>query len=264
MEGDFHELSQFLYNSYQFPYNFYLSPLGTTRFLTSGIRVVDLEIDEYDRQEILKDLKQMVDEVSEKVKAFAKSKKAMKEELLRLQQDLENMTEDELQSFDLMELEEQIKFQESNTVVASQDVDFFVKVDDDILVHAALEVQSKEPIKKIMTIQESAMHEVVVVGVDTRDPMVLDCGQTHTSTYGAAHIVKNEDMKLTITNIGGNANEFELDDSFLGGCGGINDGFHNRVDHNFYKDLGVSWDLKGCEDIEIALKKLSISPILAS
>ena len=29
------------------------------------------------------------------------------------------MTEDELQSFDLMELEEQIKFQESNTVVAS-------------------------------------------------------------------------------------------------------------------------------------------------
>ena len=26
----------------------------------------------------------------------------------------------------------------------------------------------------------------------------------------------------------------------------------------------MSWDLKGCEDIEIALKKLSISPILAS
>ena len=39
-------------------------------------------------------------------KALAESKKAMKEELLRLQKDLENMTEDELQSFDLMKLEE--------------------------------------------------------------------------------------------------------------------------------------------------------------
>ena len=100
-------------------------------------------------------------------------------------------------------------------------------MDDDIHVHAALEVQSKEPIKKIMMIQEFAMHEVVVGGVDTRDPMALVCGQTHTSTDRAAYIVKNEDIKLTITNIGGNANEFELDDSFLGGCGGINDEFHN-------------------------------------
>ena len=106
MEGNHHKLSQFLYNSHQFPYNFYPSPLGTTRFLTSGIRVVDLEKGEYDWQEILKDLQQMMDEVSEKVKALAESKKAMKEELLRLQKDLENMTEDELQSFDLMKLEE--------------------------------------------------------------------------------------------------------------------------------------------------------------
>ena len=81
-----------------------------------------------------------------------------------------------LQYFDLMELEEQIEFQESNAVVASWHVNFFVKVDDDIHVHAALEVQSKEPTKKMMMIQESTMHEVVVVGVDTRDPMVLDCG----------------------------------------------------------------------------------------
>ena len=106
MEGDYHKLSQFLYNFHQFPYNFYPSPLGTTKFLTSGIRVVDLETGEYDRQEILKDLQQMVDEVSEKVKALAESEKAMKEEPLRLQKDLENMTEDELQSFDLMKLEE--------------------------------------------------------------------------------------------------------------------------------------------------------------
>ena len=54
------------------------------------------------------------------------------------------MTEEELQSLDSMELEEQIKFQESIAVVASLDVDFSVKVDDDIHEDAALEVQSKE------------------------------------------------------------------------------------------------------------------------
>ena len=97
---------------------------------------------------VLEDVK----DVSEKVKAWAESKKAMKEELSRLQVDLENMTEEELQSLDLMELEEQIKFQESTAVVASRDVDFCVKVDNDIHVHAALEVQSKEPEKKVMLI----------------------------------------------------------------------------------------------------------------
>ena len=49
-----------------------------------------------------------------------------------------------------MELEEKIKFQESTVVVASRDVDFCVKVDDDICVHAALEVQPKELTKKLM------------------------------------------------------------------------------------------------------------------
>ena len=115
------------------------------RFLTSGIRAVDLETGEYDQQEILKDLQQMVNEVSKKVKALAESKKAMKEELSRLQKNLENMTEEELQSLDSIELEEQIKFQESTAVVARRDIDFCVKVDDDIHIHAALEVQSKEP-----------------------------------------------------------------------------------------------------------------------
>ena len=90
--------------------------------------------------------------ILEKVKALAKSNKAMNEELSRLQEGLENMTENELQSLDSMELEEQIKFQESTAVVASQDVDFGVKVDDDIHEHAALEVQSKEPTKKVMMI----------------------------------------------------------------------------------------------------------------
>ena len=62
------------------------------------------------------------------------------------------MTEDELQSLDSMELKEQIKFQESIAVIASRDVDFCVKVDDDIHVHTSLEVHSKEPMKKVMMI----------------------------------------------------------------------------------------------------------------
>ena len=72
----------------------------------------------------------------------------MKEELSRLQEDLENMTEEVLQSLDSMELKEQIKFQESTAIVASRNVDFCVKVDDDIHKDATLEVQSKELKKK--------------------------------------------------------------------------------------------------------------------
>ena len=90
--------------------------------------------------------------ILEKIKAMDESSMAMKEKLSRLQEGLENMMEEELQSLDSMKLEEQIKFQKSTTVVASQDVDFCVKVDDYIHVHAALEVQSKEPTKKVMII----------------------------------------------------------------------------------------------------------------
>ena len=90
--------------------------------------------------------------ILEKVKALVKSNKPMNEELSRLQEGFENMMEEELQSLNSMKLEEQIKFQEFIDVVASQDVDFCVKVDDDIHVHAALEVQSKEPTKKVMMI----------------------------------------------------------------------------------------------------------------
>ncbi|KAL0000930.1 hypothetical protein SO802_014711 [Lithocarpus litseifolius] len=93
-----------------------------------------------------------VKDILEKVKGLAEFKKAMKEELSRLQEDLQNTTKDELQSLDSMELEEQIKFQESTAVVVSRDVDFCVKVDDDIHEDASLEVQSKEPTKKIMMI----------------------------------------------------------------------------------------------------------------
>ena len=109
-----------------------------------------------------------------------------------------------------MELEEKIKFQESTIVVASRDVDFCVKVDDDIHVHVALEVQSKELTKKLMMMQESTVHEVVAVGMDMSDPMVFDCGQTHTSTNGAAHVIKNVSMDLTVMHVGGNSIEFGL------------------------------------------------------
>ena len=68
MEDNYLELCQFPCNSHQSPYNSHSIPLGTTRFLTFGIKAVNLETDEYDRQEILKDLQQMENEASEKVK----------------------------------------------------------------------------------------------------------------------------------------------------------------------------------------------------
>ena len=119
---------------------------------TFGIRAIYLDMNECDRRELWKELRQMVNKVLEdvkasyeshnavlkKVKALAESNKAMNEELSRLQEGLENITKEELQSLNSMELEEQIKFQQSTVVVASRDVDFCVKVDDDIHVHIAL------------------------------------------------------------------------------------------------------------------------------
>ncbi|KAL0001416.1 hypothetical protein SO802_015197 [Lithocarpus litseifolius] len=90
-----------------------------------------------------------VKDISKKMKALDESNMAMKEELLRLQEGLKNITEEELQSLDSLKLEEQIKFQESIAAIASRDVDLCVKVDDDINVHVALEVQLKEPTKKL-------------------------------------------------------------------------------------------------------------------
>ena len=102
------------------------------------------------------------------------------------------MTEDELQSLDSMELKEQIKFQESIAIIASRDVDFCVKVDDDIHVHAFLEVHSKEPMKKVMMIfpetildapmeafiqasmiQEFAIHVLVIQESKMQAPTIL-------------------------------------------------------------------------------------------
>ena len=103
--------------------------------------------------EDVKTLSESHNAVLEKVKALPEFNNAVNEEFSRLQEGLENMMKEELQySLDSMKFEEQIKFQESTAVVASWDVDFCVKVDDDIHVHVALEVQSKEPTKKVMMI----------------------------------------------------------------------------------------------------------------
>ena len=75
MEGDYIELSQFPYNFHQSSYNSYPILLGTTRFLTFAIRAVDIEMGEYDREEILKDLQQMVNEVLKKINALVNLKR---------------------------------------------------------------------------------------------------------------------------------------------------------------------------------------------
>ena len=113
MEGDYLELSQFPYNPHPFPYNSHQSPLGTTGFLTSGIRVVDLETGEYNRQEILKMVNEVLvkvkalteshEAISKKFKALAKSNKAMNEELSRMQEDLGNRSEEEFRLLGAME-----------------------------------------------------------------------------------------------------------------------------------------------------------------
>ena len=61
----------------------------------------------------------MFNKVYENFKAFCESHKAMKKELSELKEDVENMTEEELQFLDSIKLEEQIRFQESTAVVAS-------------------------------------------------------------------------------------------------------------------------------------------------
>ncbi|KAL0005079.1 hypothetical protein SO802_012640 [Lithocarpus litseifolius] len=101
----------------------------TTGFLTFDIRAVDLDTGKYDQQEILKMVNEVLknfkalyeshNAILEKVKALNESNMAMKKELSRLQEGLKNITEKELQSLDLMKLEEEIKFQESTTVIAS-------------------------------------------------------------------------------------------------------------------------------------------------
>ena len=148
MEGDYLELNQFLYN-------FYSSLLRTIGFLTSGIRAVDLETNECDRREFWKELRQMVNKVSEdvkalyeshnaileKVKALAESRKAMKEELLKLQEDPENLSEEELQRLEgtseklqiLESTKHAFDFESNSEYVANQ---HHAKVDEVVVVDA--------------------------------------------------------------------------------------------------------------------------------
>ena len=99
------------------------------------------------------------------------------------------------------------------------------------------------------------MEQEHIVGVNTSDQMVFDIGQTLASTNGAAHVIKNVGVDLIVMYVGGNSIEFglcygshillisgchkakELGAFFLGDNFGINDGFHSRDDHNFYKKL---------------------------
>ena len=104
MEGDYLELSQIPYNPHLFPYNSHQSPLGTTGFLTSGIRAVDPKTSNCDQRKLLKKIQGMLNKVleeakdiSKKMKALAESNMAMKEELSRVQEHLENMSEEEFQ-----------------------------------------------------------------------------------------------------------------------------------------------------------------------
>ncbi|KAK9985404.1 hypothetical protein SO802_030355 [Lithocarpus litseifolius] len=121
-----------------------------------------------DQRKLLKEIQQMlnkaleeVKDISKRMKALDESNMAMKEELSRLQEGLKNITEEELLSLDSMKLEEQIKFQKSTAAITSRDVDLCVKVDDDINIHVALEVQLKEPTKKA-SIQDSMIQELAI------------------------------------------------------------------------------------------------------
>lgn len=70
----------------------------SSRFSSFGIKAIDLKMGKYcDRRAILKELQQMINEVSENVKT-------MKEELSTLRKNVENMFKQDLRPIDSMEL----------------------------------------------------------------------------------------------------------------------------------------------------------------
>ena len=107
MEDDYLKSSQFPYNSHQFPSISIRNHQVPNNWYQSR-RSWD---GEYDRQEILKmvnevsekikDLTESHKAISKKVKVLAESNKVMNEELSRLQEVLENMMKEKLQSLDL-------------------------------------------------------------------------------------------------------------------------------------------------------------------
>ena len=179
--------------------------------------------------EVLEKVKVLIEShkaISKKFKALAESNKTMNEELSRLQEVLENITEEEVQSLD--------------------------SIDQESTIHEPVNVGVEQ---EHTTDQESIIHEPIAVGVNAIDPMVFDIDQTHASTNGAAHVIKNVGVDLTIMHVGGNSIEFglcygshillisgchkakELIASFVGDSCGINDGFHSQDVHSFYKKL---------------------------
>ena len=212
----------------------------------------------------------MVNEVSEKVKALAKSKKAMKEELSRLQENLKNMSKEESQPFDLIELKEKIKFQEPIFAVTNRDADFYIKVDDDVHVHAALEwhvlsrllfqvpvqlsvskietvfacpIQSIKPTKKVMMIFQELKRpqQPKNVGLE-QGPMNANC------TYAAREVIDDVFDFLSSSSIKNGGDPFCCDGylrergKFLGGSSTINVRFYSQVYHNFFKESVMNWD----------------------
>ena len=128
MEGDYLELSQIPYNPYLFPYNSHQSPLGTTGFLTSGIKFIDPETSNCDERKLLKEIQQMLNkaleeakDISKMMKALAESNMVMKEELSRVQEDLENMSEEELQLLEGISDKFQV-VESTKTVLDNEDV----------------------------------------------------------------------------------------------------------------------------------------------
>nr|POE89190.1 (r)-mandelonitrile lyase-like [Quercus suber] len=74
--------------------------------------------------------------------------------------------------------------------------------------------------------------------------MLIAVSQTHVSSNGSAHVIKNEDVDLPCIHVGGQISLLsgyhitkELDSSFLGDKCAINDRFHSRDDYNLYKKL---------------------------
>ena len=89
--------------------------------LTSGIKYVNVKMGDYDLREILKELRQMMNEVSKKVKVFSESHKAVKE-LSKLKEDTKASTEKkELSSLESMETEVQTKPQEPVAIGMEQE-----------------------------------------------------------------------------------------------------------------------------------------------
>ena len=77
MEGDYLELSQFSHNPHPFPYNSLQSPLGTTGFLTSAIKAVDLEMSNCDQRKLLKEIQQMLKQSLRRSQGYFKEDKGL-------------------------------------------------------------------------------------------------------------------------------------------------------------------------------------------